>query len=561
MNGLDQAIQRGVVICAVHDPRVVALSVVISILGAYAALHLAERVRDSRGRWRLPWLAGAATVDGIGTWSMHYTGKLALRLPVPLRFDWRMVLLSLLVGIAGSAAALLIVGGGEIGWVRGGAAAFCLGGVGISGLHYTGMAAIRQPSIHRYHSPALMMLSVVLAIVVSSASLALEFRSGDDSRRPRPIRRHAVAILRGSANPLMHYTAMAAVVFVAAPVRPSHTVSIASFGFVGISIVPVTVLVVALLTSVVDRLQKQRALLDELFEQGPLAVALMTDDDRIVRVNREFARMFETTPRETTGRPLSDFHGTRLNVAMLRVPVSLPGGEVQIYAILRDVTAEKKAEEALRALPRRLMETQEAEGKRIARELHDEIGQLLTGVGMLLSLTEKLSPTTQARLTEAQAAVKELSERTRALALDLSPAILDDFGLIAALESLLQRYTRQTGVAIDFTHAGLDGARMRSELEITAYRIVQEALTNVARHAQVREAFVKIEMREDALLLEVEDRGVGFDEREVAVLSSGLTGMRERATILGGRLTVTTFAGEGTRIHASLPLREPIPEQ
>lgn len=109
-------------------------------------------------------------------------------------------------------------------------------------------------------------------------------------------------------------------------------------------------------------------------------------------------------------------------------------------------------------------------------------------------------------------------------------------------------------------HAGLDGSRMRSELEITAYRIVQEALTNVARHAQVRQAFVEIEMRDDTLLLQVEDRGVGFDERDVAVSSSGLTGMRQRATILGGRLTVTTFAGGGTRIHARLPLREPAPE-
>src|SRR2546429_8804489 len=103
-----------IVMVAAHDHRLVALSVAVSILAAYAARNLSERISDARGRAWLIWLVCGATVDGIGTWSMHYTGKLALRLPVPVLFDWPTVLLSLLVGIGGSAAALLVVSRGKI---------------------------------------------------------------------------------------------------------------------------------------------------------------------------------------------------------------------------------------------------------------------------------------------------------------------------------------------------------------------------------------------------------------------------------------------------------------
>src|SRR5260370_2657261 len=130
---------------ATHDPFLVALSVIVSSLGAYAAIQLAEGMRDARGRIFVAWLLGAATVDGIGTGSMHYTAKLALRLPFPLQFDWRMVVLSLLVSITGSAAALLFFGHGSVRWWRAVAGGILLGGIGISGLHYTGMAAILFP--------------------------------------------------------------------------------------------------------------------------------------------------------------------------------------------------------------------------------------------------------------------------------------------------------------------------------------------------------------------------------------------------------------------------------
>jgi signal transduction histidine kinase len=356
----------------------------------------------------------------------------------------------------------------------------------------------------------------------------------------------------------MHYTAMAAVVFIGSP-QPAvlpHTVGIRSLGLIGICVIPVTVLIVAVLTSVVDRLQKQRVLLDELFEQAPQAVALTTEDDRVIRINREFTRMFGSSAEASKGRRLSELIAAPKRPLLLstqRVPVSMPGGEVQIYAILRDITAENRAEEALRGLPRRLIEMQESTGKQIARELHDEIGQVLTGIGMLLSIPEPLPPVTQARLEEARRAVHELSGRVRALALDLRPAVLDDFGLIAALEGLLERYTRQTGIAVEFVHAGAEGERFRSEVEVAGYRIIQEALTNVARHAAVRRASVTVEASDGTLQVLVEDEGVGFDPAAVRT-GAGLGGMHERVTILEGDLEIVSAPGRGTRVSAQLPL-------
>ena len=118
-----------------YDYRVVALSVLISILAAYAARDLSERISEARGEVWLAWLVVGASADGIGTWSMHYTGMLALHLPVPVQYDWPTVLLSLLVSIVGSGAALFIVSRRKIGRIRAVAGTIVLGAVGISGLH------------------------------------------------------------------------------------------------------------------------------------------------------------------------------------------------------------------------------------------------------------------------------------------------------------------------------------------------------------------------------------------------------------------------------------------
>lgn len=213
----------------------------------------------------------------------------------------------------------------------------------------------------------------------------------------------------------------------------------------------------------------------------------------------------------------------------------------------------------MRALSRRLLGAQESERRRVARELHDEIGQLLTGLKLILQMSPASSPTGQKRSTaEAEALVAELMSRVRQLSLDLRPAMLDDLGLLPALLWHLQRYKAQTRVVVDFKHSDLQGRRFPPEVEIAAFRIVQEALTNVARHSGAAQATVRIWSDAEALTVQVSDRGAGFDPESLrlAVSTGGLASMRERAELLGGSIEVQTAPGQGTRITAALPSRE-----
>src|SRR5262249_27343234 len=146
----------------------------------------------------------------------------------------------------------------------------------------------------------------------------------------------------------------------------------------------------------------------------------------------------------------------------------------------------------------------------------------------------------------ALAQVKELTARVRDLSLRLRPTMLDDLGLLPALVWLFERYTAQTGVRVRFAHRGLEG-RFPPETETAADRIVQEALTNAARHSGVREVTVRLAHEAGRLVLEVEDQGAGFDAEAVHAGSrtGGLSGMRERAELLGGRWSVQTGPGAG----------------
>jgi len=209
----------------------------------------------------------------------------------------------------------------------------------------------------------------------------------------------------------------------------------------------------------------------------------------------------------------------------------------------------------LQGLSGRLMEVQEAERRHLARELHDEIGQLLTGLRLTLDVPEPPSPALAERLGQAQALVQELLERIRALSLDLRPSILDDLGLLPALLDNIERYMSQTKIRVLLEHSGLD-RRFDPETETGVYRIVQEALTNVARHGHVDEVTVRLWATDDVLGVQVEDHGAGFDPGAVlgAGRSGGLAGLRERAALLNGHLTVETHPGRGVRLTAEVPL-------
>jgi signal transduction histidine kinase len=175
--------------------------------------------------------------------------------------------------------------------------------------------------------------------------------------------------------------------------------------------------------------------------------------------------------------------------------------------------------ERLQALSQKLIEVQEIERRHLARELHDEVGQMLTGLQLQLKLNGTLHmDVVRTKFEQARAIVDELLDKVRWLAFDLRPAALDQLGLLPALLTLFERYTNQTGVLVDLKHHGLE-RRFPPEVESTAYRIVQEALTNVARHAGVAGVTVRIWATVDMLSVQIEDRGRGFDPEVVLATS------------------------------------------
>jgi PAS domain S-box-containing protein len=397
----------------------------------------------------------------------------------------------------------------------------------------------------------------------------------------------------GGAISTMHFTGMAAASFIAVNAAPdfSHTVRISSIGIAGILEVVTIALAGTLITALIDRLQEKSAQLSNLFDQSPLPVAVMDEDGRVLRVNPEFTRVFGYTAQESLGRQLSDLiapgqsgqelrstaelasedrrreietvrqrkDGSRLHVLAVTVAVSVPGRRTEIWAIYRDITAHKSAESALQAVSSRVLEVQEAERRHLASELHDEVGQVLTGLRLLLKANKDASvDAIESRFEQAKSIVDDLLATVRKLSFDLRPADLDQFGLLPALLGLFERYTAQTGILVDFKHRDID-QRFVPKVETAAYRVVQEALTNVARHAGVAGVTVRLWMEENKLNLQIEDPGRGFDPDLVmnVVRSSGLFGMSERIALVGGRMTIESAPGSGTTIGAELPVDNP----
>jgi len=214
----------------------------------------------------------------------------------------------------------------------------------------------------------------------------------------------------------------------------------------------------------------------------------------------------------------------------------------------------REARDRLYAVARQLVEVQEAERRHLARELHDEVGQTLTALKLMLE--RGMSRPSDGRLADARALVDELMARVREMSLDLRPAMLDDFGLLPTLLWHFDRYRSRTGIEVAFSHSGLD-RRFPGEVETATYRIVQEALSNVARHAGVHAAKVWVSANGEEVAVRVEDEGRGFDATTAlaGAAASGLRGMRERAALLGGRFVVHSTAGAGTRLVATLPWR------
>ncbi len=231
--------------------------------------------------------------------------------------------------------------------------------------------------------------------------------------------------------------------------------------------------------------------------------------------------------------------------------------DVRVAEILaaRAAVAVDLSERVSRDALRQVVEAQELERKRLARELHDETGQALTSILLGLKDLEQSIETEEG--LAAVALLRELVVSTlqdvRRLAVELRPSALDDFGLVPALERLAETHGQKAGIEVDLV-ANIGNERLPHDVETALYRIVQEALTNIAKHAEASRISIVVARKGNAATVVVEDDGQGFDPASSGG-GLGLVGMRERVALLGGRLTVEASAGAGTTVAAEVPLR------
>ncbi|HZM85637.1 MAG TPA: PAS domain S-box protein [Blastocatellia bacterium] len=351
-----------------------------------------------------------------------------------------------------------------------------------------------------------------------------------------------------------------------------------------------------------ESLERSEAHYRALVENTPDIIARFDRDCRYMFVNTAIAQVSLLKPEEFEGKSLrevgfsgeeasfreevirevfetkkpfeSEFefegpHGLRVFEWRAFPEFDEKGNTHSVLSINRDVTERRHAEqqlkesrEQLRALSAHLQSVREEERTVIAREIHDELGQALTGLKMDLSYLQKTLTRVKTseldRLTDTTVSMSKLVDATiqtvRKIATDLRPGILDDLGLVAAIEWQAQDFQKRTGITCKFS-PGVDDLDIDRDRSTASFRIFQETLTNVARHSGASAVAVSLDRRGDALALEIKDNGKGISEADISGRGSlGLLGMRERAQLLGGELKISGAPGEGTTVIVRIPL-------
>jgi signal transduction histidine kinase len=231
-----------------------------------------------------------------------------------------------------------------------------------------------------------------------------------------------------------------------------------------------------------------------------------------------------------------------------------------VHWLVRDVAARHAAEAAQADLLRRVVAAQEEERHRVARELHDSLGQYLAALNIgLQGVRETAGPAAAALLDRLTALTREASQEVHRIAVELRPTALDDNGLPAAVQNYVEEWSLRAGVPAEFVATQMDRVRLPWEVATAVFRVIQEALTNVLKYAGATRVSVILENRGDHLFALVEDDGRGFDPDAVlaaprALGGLGLVGMRERVTMLGGTFQIESSFGSGTTVFVRIPL-------
>jgi signal transduction histidine kinase len=231
-----------------------------------------------------------------------------------------------------------------------------------------------------------------------------------------------------------------------------------------------------------------------------------------------------------------------------------------------DITARKQTDATLRhheqelaALAGRLINNQEEELRRLSRELHDDLTQKLAvlaiDAGMLEKTVLPLHAETAAELQKLKSRLIEVSNEVHRISRQLHPAVLDDLGLIQAAQTECDAFRKRTGIDLTFEARDVT-AKLPPDVALCLYRVLQEALQNMAKHSRASEAHVLFEERPDALHLLIQDFGIGFDRHQATGGGIGLSSIRERVRLANGTLTIESEPGEGTGIHVIIPKEE-----
>ena len=357
------------------------------------------------------------------------------------------------------------------------------------------------------------------------------------------------------------------------------------------------------------RIEASDARLSAIIDSAMDAIITVNEAQNVVQFNRAAEQLFGCTQGEALGAPLERFLPQRFRAAhrahvdkfgttgttsrrmgdmttlwALRADGSefpieasisqTTDGERRYYTvILRDITRRKQFEEdlqrsqrELRELSARVLEAREDEKTHIARELHDELGQMLTALKMDLSELRRRLPAGDDELAGMAGGMDALLDRTvsatRRISADLRPLMLDDLGLADAADWLIQEFTKRSGIACESRLPAAEALQDTPKAVATAmYRALQESLTNIARHSGARRAWIVIEVQDGEIRMEVEDDGRGIAAADLAKARSlGLKGMRERFAFIGGALDIDAAPRGGTRLRIRAPMRDALAE-
>jgi PAS domain S-box-containing protein len=348
-----------------------------------------------------------------------------------------------------------------------------------------------------------------------------------------------------------------------------------------------------------EQIEHREAQLNAFFSNAPVGLAIIDNNLRFQRINEPFAQLNGLDSRDQVGKPLKDVivdlssqieplvravarTGEPVLNQEIRGPMpSAPGvtgwwlksffpitkdGDVvtQTGIVVQDITGLKRAENAVRRLSGRLLQIRDDERRRLARDLHDSLGQTLTAVKMNLSYlgrdTSCLDERGRNAVTESKELVDSSLKEVRTLSHLLHPPMLDDVGLVSAIRWFANGFSQRSSIEVELD-LPRDLPRFPTELETAIFRVVQESLTNVHRHSGSSTAIVRLETEENLLHLYVIDHGRGItieqlsSRQENATIGVGLLGMRERLRQLRGELEITS-GNQGTSVHAIIPLKE-----